>query len=110
MLLNVSITSATNETRAFQGQPKAREDVGFLDACWSECHVPHPCRRTGHAGLAGAIFEYGRNLGTGDWSTLSHLSDVDSKPQTSIRPVLAGPPSLKAMVRHGAGRVENSVY
>jgi hypothetical protein len=27
---------ATNETRAFQGQPKAREDVGFLDACWSE--------------------------------------------------------------------------
>jgi len=39
--------------------------------------VPHHCRRIGHAGLAGAIFEYGRNLGTGDWSTLSHLSDVD---------------------------------
>jgi hypothetical protein len=34
--LNVSVTRATNETRAFQGQPKAREDVGFLDACWSE--------------------------------------------------------------------------
>jgi len=39
--------------------------------------VPHHCRRIGHAGLAGAIFEYGRNLGTGDWSTLSHLSDMD---------------------------------
>ena len=39
--------------------------------------MPHHCRRIGHAGLAGAIFEYGRNLGTGDWSTLSHLSDVD---------------------------------
>ena len=30
MLLNVSITSATNETRAFQGQPKAREDVTLV--------------------------------------------------------------------------------
>ena len=39
--------------------------------------MPHHCRRIGHAGLAGAIFEYGRNLGTGDWSTLSHLSDMD---------------------------------
>jgi hypothetical protein len=39
--------------------------------------VPHHCRRIGHAGLAGAIFEYGRNLGTGNWSTLSHLSDMD---------------------------------
>jgi hypothetical protein len=39
--------------------------------------VPHHFRRIGHAGLAGAIFEYGRNLGTGDWSTLSHLSDMD---------------------------------
>ena len=25
--MNVAIPSATNETRAFQGQPKAREDV-----------------------------------------------------------------------------------
>ena len=72
--------------------------------------MPHHCRRIGHAGLAGAIFEYGRNLGTGDWSALSHLSDVDLKPQTSIRSVLSGPPSLKTMVRHGAERVENSVY
>ena len=39
--------------------------------------MPHHFRRIGHAGLAGAIFEYGRNLGTGDWSTLSHLSDMD---------------------------------
>jgi hypothetical protein len=30
------------------------------------------CRRIGHAGLAGAIFEYGRKLGTGDWN-LGHL-------------------------------------
>ena len=28
--LNVSITRATNETRAFQGQPKAREDVTLV--------------------------------------------------------------------------------
>ena len=32
--------------------------------------MPHHCRRVGYAGLAGAIFEYGRNLGTGDWNTL----------------------------------------
>ena len=64
--------------------------------------MPHHCRRIGHAGLAGAIFEYGRNLGTGDWSALSHLSDVDLKPQTSIRSVLSGRPSLKTMVRHAA--------
>ena len=28
--LNVSITRATNETRAFQGQPKAPEDVTLV--------------------------------------------------------------------------------
>ena len=28
--MNVSITRATNETRAFQGQPKAREDVTLV--------------------------------------------------------------------------------
>ena len=39
--------------------------------------MPHHCRRIGHAGFAGAICEYGRYLGTGDWSTLSYLSDVD---------------------------------
>ena len=39
--------------------------------------MPHRCRRIGHAGLAGAVCEHGRYLGTGAWSTLSHLSDVD---------------------------------
>lgn len=28
--MNVAIPSATNETRAFQGQPKAREDVTLV--------------------------------------------------------------------------------